>query len=114
MEGLEAVAKNLSTWIVLFGTGALVWTVQQVAPKHWVDAEWWKKVLVAAPLIVGGLIAAIPPLNPVPENMVHSIAIGAIIGTMSQSAYQLLRKFGPKKFSAFLGARAKRVNGGGE
>jgi len=112
MESLEAIAQNLNTWLVLLFTGAFVWAVQQVAPAQWVEAPWWKKIMKVIPLLVGALIALIPHLQPVPDNLVHCAAVGFILGTMAQSAYRLLREFGPQKMKAFLGARAKRVNNG--
>jgi hypothetical protein len=108
MHGLEAIYENLSTWIVLLLTGAIVWMAQQVAPAAWVKATWWQKVMKVSPLILGALLALVPPLNPVPGNLVHSVAVGFILGTMAQSAYGLLRTYGPEKFRALLGARAKR------
>ena len=108
------IANNLNTWLVCFATGALLWMIQQVAPESFVTKAWWKKVLKIAPMLVGALLALIPNLNPVPGNITHSVVVGFIVGSMAQSAYDLLREYGPKKLKALLGARAKRGNGNGE
>ncbi len=108
MEAVEQILANINTWLVCLCTGALLWGLRQVTPEKLEKKAWWKKIMKSAPLLVGALLALIPGLRPAPESLIHSAAVGFLMGSISQSTYDLIREYGPKKLRVLLGARAKR------
>lgn len=108
MEAVEQILMNQNTWVVCLLTGALLWVLRQLTPPSLEKSVYWKKVLRVIPLFLAAGLAAIPDLRPVPGSWVHSAGVGFIAGSFSQSIYDSLRDFAPKRFRALLGARAKR------
>ncbi|MCP4569030.1 MAG: hypothetical protein GY841_15760 [FCB group bacterium] len=111
-SSIVQIFTSLNTWLVCLATGTLLWAVQQIVSESFVNKAWWKKIMKISPLVVGALLALIPDLNPVSGNLTHSAIVGFIVGSLAQSAYDLLREYGPDRMRQLLGARAKR-NGNG-
>lgn len=109
MNVIENVFSNLNTYLVLFLAGLAVWIIRQAMPDHVEGTKVWRVVLRILPILLGGLIAIIPGLRPMPENLQQSIAIGLIAGSFATSTYELLRELVSKKLKAALGSRAKRI-----
>ena len=113
MEGgtdvLNDVLLNLNTWLVMFLTGVVIWVIRQVIPVAVEDHKAWKISLTVMPVFLGALIAIIPGLMPVPDNMVQSCAIGIIGGSFATKVYELLREVVSEKMREKLGGRAQRL-----
>lgn len=110
MDVIEGILSNLNTWLVMFIVGIVVWVVRQVLPEEMENARLWKVLLRVVPVLLGAGVALIPGLQPMPENLAQSAAIGMIGGSFAQTAYGLLREIVGERMRAKLGSRSKRLN----
>jgi len=102
---ITEILTGLNFWLVVLATGAFVWFVRQILPSGFESKRIIKVALRAGPAIVGGGLACIPQLRPVAENIVQSAVIGFIGGTVSQTAYGILRSVAPEKIREFMGGK---------
>ena len=109
MNVIEAVVYNLNTWLVMLGAGVVVWAIRQVFTKF-EGTKVWRLVLRVLPIGLGALIALIPGLRPMPENLAQSSMIGIIGGSFGTTAYELLRELAPEKIRLALGSKARRTS----
>lgn len=109
MNVIENIFGNLNTYLVLFLAGLAVWIIRQAMPDHVEGTKVWRIILRILPIILGGLIAIIPGLRPMPENLQQSVAVGLIAGSFATSTYELLREIVGKRLKAALGSRTKRL-----
>jgi len=116
MDVVESILSNLNTWLVMFIVGILVSVVREIFPEKMENARLWKVLLRVVPVALGALIALIPGLQPLPESLVQSAAIGMIGGSFAQTAYGFLREIVGERMKAKLGSKAGRLSAppGGE
>ena len=107
MDIFNEIFLNINTWLVILATGAVVWAVRQVIPDVLEKSKIWRLVLRLSPLLMGGLLAAIPGLRPL-DVLGQSIAVGVIGGSFSATIYELAREAVPRRFKAMMGSRTTR------
>jgi len=111
MDVIEGILSNLNTWLVMFIVGIIVWMVRQILPAKIEKMRIWKVLLQVVPVLIGAGVALIPGLQPMPENLVQSGAIGMIGGSFAQTAYGLLREIVGDRMKAKLGGKVQEADG---
>ena len=116
MDVINEVLANLNTWLVMFLTGLVIWIIRQVTPDVIEEAKWFKLLLKLSPLVIGTGIALIPGLQPMPDNLAQSGAIGLIGGSFASNLYKILRDHVNAKIAAAIGSKSdrKKENGSDE
>ncbi len=111
---MDLLNKELifSIVLIVLVIGTVVWVVRQVLPKKIEDSKLWKILLKVVPPLLGIAIALIPGLRPV-DDPAQCGALGFVSGSFAQLVYGLVREAMPDNIRAWLGSRAKRINGNG-
>jgi hypothetical protein len=107
MNIYDTVICNLNTWLVMLGAGVVVWAIRQVFTRF-EGTKVWRVALRVLPIGLGALIALIPGLRPMPENLAQSSMIGIIGGSFGTTAYELLRELAPENIRLALGSKYRR------
>ncbi len=108
MNVFETVINNLNTWLVMLAAGVIVWLLRQVVPKAIEGTKLWRTVLRILPVVFGAVLALIPGLRPIPENLAQSAVIGIIGGSFATTTYEILREIVPAKMKAMMGGKTKQ------
>jgi hypothetical protein len=108
MDIFEQIFLNVNTWLVVLATGAVVWAIRQVIPEKVNTSKVWRLVIRLAPVLLGGVLAAIPGIRPLPI-VSQSIMVGVIGGSFSSTIYEIAREAVPRRFKNMMGARATRM-----
>jgi len=106
MNLFSDVFMNLNTWLVMILAGVLVWVIRQSLPTKINKNKVWRIIVRILPILAGGLIAIIPGLRPIADNLAQSIAIGLIGGSFGTTAYEILRESVPAKIRGKLGVKS--------
>lgn len=104
---MDDVVKNFRAYLILFGTGAIIWFIGRVIPPKIEKTKVWKLVIRGLPACFAAGLSAIPGLQPLPV-LSQSILFGIILGSFSQMTYGLLRKAIPEKIQSLLGSKKQK------
>jgi hypothetical protein len=108
MKGVIDILSGANIWLISLAVGVIVWTVRQVISNGVEETRLWRLLLKVGPLVLGGLLAVIPAIQPQPDNWVASCLWGVLAGSVSQTAYSALRSVVPEKIRALMGSKAQR------
>lgn len=111
MDLFEQLFENLNLWIIMLITGIVVYVIRLLTPDKIEGSKWFRIMLTLLPLVLGTAIALIPGLQPIPDKMMQSGAVGFIGGAFSSKVYDFVSSLLSNRMKLKLQGRKTPVGG---